>query len=77
MLSELLHALGDAPAPLCAEALAIRLNKDVGVVEAMLGELVAMGRIRPMVNLDTCAACKARTICGIHVPEGSGFLLVR
>ena len=76
MLSELLHALRDTPEPLGAEALAISLNKDTEVVEAMLGELVAMGHIRAVADLDACAGCRARTICGIRAPSGPGYILV-
>lgn len=77
MLSELLHALRDTTDPLCAEALAISLKKETEVVEAMLGELVAMGHIRAVADLDACATCRARTICGIRAPSGPGFVLVR
>ena len=77
MLSELLDALRDAPEPLCAEALATSIDKDIDLVEAMLGELRAMGRIRLVVEADACAACKARILCGVRAPGGPGFVLVR
>jgi cytochrome c5 len=75
MLSQVLQALRNAPQPLCADTIAQIVDKEPGVVAAMLDELVFMGRVRVDSVQSACESCHAKSLCGLPMPSDSTYSL--
>lgn len=76
MLSQILQAFRSASAPLCADTLALTLNREPGAVEGMLQELSAMGWIQVTQNESACETCGTRSSCGLSISSSLTYILV-
>jgi hypothetical protein len=75
MLSQILTAVKQETGVICAETIAHRVGKEPQIVEAMLGELEAMGWIRSITNLAACDTCLAMSACGLSVSSSTRYVL--
>ena len=72
MLSQILHLMRQSPDPLCADAIARGLEKDLSVVQPMLEELVRIGNLNVDHAESACEGCQLKSLCAL--PPGSGPL---
>jgi predicted transcriptional regulator len=75
MLTRILHIMNHSSQAISAETLAIQLDKERAVVEAMLQELEAMGRVQKTGVDNTCEACRAKLTCGFTVASSPVYAL--
>ena len=73
MLSKILEVLVDAQEPLCAETLALKLQKDIDVVVAMLQELVLLGKVHIEIGQSTCETCQLKSLCGLPIQSTTRY----
>ena len=72
MLSRILHLMRQSPEPLCADAIAGALEKELAVVQPMLDELVSIGHLNVGHEESVCDGCQLKSLCAL--PPGSGPL---